>query len=140
MHYPKKTEARIFRAWEEEREKVPIGPNGDDILEARLVRKYGGLRWLDQDNGYRICEAHPDRMFFQKRRGNNKYLIFATYQGYDLTKQPEQHWTSMMLGRKVIMIFMTRSSRSMKIVMKSNVTRKVRNAIVRVIKNEVRGG
>ena len=29
-------------------------------------------------------------MFFQKRRGNNKYLIFATYQGYDLTKQPDQ--------------------------------------------------
>ena len=39
---PKKS-ARIFWAWEEEWEKVPIGPNGDDILETRLVRKYGGF-------------------------------------------------------------------------------------------------
>ena len=45
---------------------------------------------MDQDNGYHVCGAHPDRMFFQKRRDNNKHLIFATYQGYDLTKQPDQ--------------------------------------------------
>ena len=80
----------LYEALEEEWEKVLIGPNRDDMLEARLARKYGGLRWLDQDNCYCVCEAHPDRMFFQKRRGNNKYLIFATYQGYDLTKQPDQ--------------------------------------------------
>ena len=59
---------------------------GDDVHEARLVRKYGGLRWLDADNGYRICETHPDEMFFEKKRGNNKYIIFATYQGFDLEK------------------------------------------------------
>ena len=29
-------------------------------------------------------------MFFQKTRGRNKYLIFATYQGYDLTKSPDE--------------------------------------------------
>ena len=57
---------RLYEALEEEWEKVPIGPNGDDMLEARLVRKYGGLRWLDQDNGYRVCETHANRMFFQK--------------------------------------------------------------------------
>ena len=86
---PKKT-ARIFRAWEEEWEKVKIGPGGDDVHEARLVSKYGGLRWLDADNGYRVCETHPNEMFFEKKRGNNKYIIFATYQGFDLEKSLKQ--------------------------------------------------
>ena len=82
--------ARIFRAWEEGWEKVTVGPGGDDRLEARLVAKYGGLRWLDRDNGFRLCVAHPSSMFFEKRRGNNKYLIFATYARYDLDKPLEQ--------------------------------------------------
>lgn len=83
---------RIFRAWEEEWEKVPISANGNDVLEARLVRKYGGIKWLDPDNGHRLCIAHPNNMFFEKKRGNNKYLIFATYKGYDTSKKPdEQH-------------------------------------------------
>jgi hypothetical protein len=54
-----------------------------DLMEMIYGDKAGEevwrLRWLDQDNGYHVCGAHPDRMFFQKRRGNNKYLIFATY-------------------------------------------------------------
>ncbi len=45
---------RIFRAWEERWERVPIGPNENDLLEARLVRKYGGIKWLDPDNGHRL--------------------------------------------------------------------------------------
>jgi hypothetical protein len=85
-----KQPSRIFRAWEEEWEKVAVGANGDDVLEARMVRKYGGIKWLDPDNGYRLCIGHPDMMFFQKMRGRNKYLIFATYQGYDLTKTPDE--------------------------------------------------
>ncbi len=84
-----KAQARIFRAWEETWEKKKVGPSGDTILEARLVRKYAGLRWLDPDNGYRLCIAHPKRMFFQKKRGNNKYLIFATYEGFDFAKKTE---------------------------------------------------
>ena len=88
------------------------------MLEARLVRKYGGLRWLDQDNGYRVCEMHSDRMFFQKRRVNDKYLIFATYQGYDLTKQPEQQLDKYDAWEKSEYVFMMMSSRIMKIVMK----------------------
>ena len=51
-----------------------------------MVRKYGGLRWLDPDNHYCVCEAHPDKMFFEKKKGNNKYLVFATYRGFDLNK------------------------------------------------------
>ena len=78
--------ARIFRCWEEEWEKEKIGPLGDVVLEARLIRKYAGIKWLDIDNNYRVCEAHPDEMHFEKRRGNNQYLVFATYHGFDLGK------------------------------------------------------
>lgn len=53
------------------------------------MQKYGGLRWNDPDNGYHICEAHPEKMFFEKR-GNNNYCIFATYQGFDLSKPLEK--------------------------------------------------
>eukprot|EP00804_Cyclotella_cryptica_P024597 CCRYP_001605-RA/>CCRYP_001605-RA protein AED:0.15 eAED:0.13 QI:0/0/0/1/1/1/2/0/458 len=81
---------RIFRAWEEGWEKVPIGPNGNDLLEARLVRKCGGIKWLDPDNGYHLCVGHPNKMFFSKKRGNNKYLIFVMYECYDLTKNPDE--------------------------------------------------
>ena len=81
---PKKT--RIFRCWEEEWEKEKIGPQGNVVLEARLIRKYAGIKWLDIDNDYRVCEAHPDKMYFEKKRGNNQYLVFATYHGFDLGK------------------------------------------------------
>jgi len=37
-------DVRIFRAWVEEWEKRKIGPQGDVIFKARLVRKYGGLK------------------------------------------------------------------------------------------------
>ena len=39
-----KQPSRIFRAWEEEWEKVAVGANGDDVLEARMARKYGGIK------------------------------------------------------------------------------------------------
>ena len=81
--------ARLFRCWEEEWEKVHVGPKGNVVLESRLVEKYGGLRWLHPDNGYRICEAHPTKMFFQKKKGDNRYLPFATYHGFDLNKDLE---------------------------------------------------
>ena len=84
-----KPSIRIFRCWEEEWEKAKIGPNGDVVLEARLVSKYAGIKWLDPDNKYRVCEAHPDNMHSEKKRGNNWYLIFATYHGFDLGKNLE---------------------------------------------------
>eukprot|EP00804_Cyclotella_cryptica_P010591 CCRYP_015164-RA/>CCRYP_015164-RA protein AED:0.45 eAED:0.39 QI:0/0/0/1/0/0/2/0/180 len=65
---------RIFRAWEKRWEKVPVGPNGNDLLEARLVRKYGGIKRLDPDNGYRLCVGHP----------------YEFCDGYDLTKNSDE--------------------------------------------------
>jgi hypothetical protein len=44
-----KQPARIFRAWEEEWEKVAVGANGDDVLEAMMVMKYGGIKWSGND-------------------------------------------------------------------------------------------
>ena len=41
---------RIFRAWVETWETDKIGPNGDALFEARLVRKYGSLKWINPDN------------------------------------------------------------------------------------------
>ena len=84
----KPKEARIFRAWEEEWETKKVGPEGDDRFESKLVAKYGGLCWLDVDYNYRRVETHPTKMFFEKKRGDNKYIIFATYEGFDLNKDP----------------------------------------------------
>ena len=42
----------IFHAWEETWEKVKVGPNGDVVLEIRLLEKYGSLVWLDFENEY----------------------------------------------------------------------------------------
>ena len=81
-----KKAVKIFRCWEEGWEKEKVGPKDDNILEARMVRKYGGIKWLDPDNGFRVCEAHPDSMAFEKKRDKNKYNIFATYYGFELGK------------------------------------------------------
>lgn len=83
------SQLRIFRAWEETWEKEKLGPNGNPILEARLVRKYGGLTWLDPDNEFSRRTAHPEQMYFEKKRGNNNYHIFAVKDGYDFELAPD---------------------------------------------------
>ena len=60
-----------------------IGPDGDAIFEARLVRKYGSLRWLNTYNELGLRFYHPNRMNLNKKRGNNKYNIFSTMEGYE---------------------------------------------------------
>ena len=40
---------QVVCCWEEEWEKMKVGPSGHVKLEARLVRKYRGLKWLDPD-------------------------------------------------------------------------------------------
>ena len=41
---------RIFSPWVEEWKTNKIGPNGDAIFGARLLRKYGSLKCLDLEN------------------------------------------------------------------------------------------
>ena len=81
---------RIFRAWTETWEKKKVGPQGDPELEARLVKKYGGLKWLDIDNEYSRRTVHPEMMYFEKKRGNNRYHIFALKDGFDMKLAPDK--------------------------------------------------
>ena len=81
---------RVLRAWQEGWEKRKVGPQGDSIFQARLVRKYGGLCWTDPDHGDTLRTAHPDQMFFQKKKGNNQYHVFAMKDGYDRSRVPDK--------------------------------------------------
>ena len=74
-------EVRILRLWQERWELEKIGPNGDLILEARVTKKYKGLKFFDIDDNNSVLTVH--KMIFQKRRGNNAYLVFATMDGFN---------------------------------------------------------
>ena len=87
--YPDYSSDRVFRAWQENWEKKKIGPGGDPVHKARLVRKYAGLYWLDIDNGNKLLCA-DQRMVFDKKRGENKYHIFAKFDGFDGSKSAEE--------------------------------------------------
>ena len=79
----------VFKAWKESWETRTLKPSGDPIFEARLCRKYGRIEWFHPDNGYAKLMAHPERMWFQKSRGNNHYDVLATMEGYDFSKEPD---------------------------------------------------
>ena len=74
-------EVRILRLWQERWELEKIGPNGNLILEARLTKKYKGLKFFDIDDNNRVMTVH--KMIFQKKRGNNLYHVFATMDGFN---------------------------------------------------------
>ena len=74
---------RIFRAWQETWEKEKLGPKGDHVLEARMLRKYGGLSWRDCDNEDAKVNANPTMMHLDKKRGNNKYCVMGCNEGFD---------------------------------------------------------
>lgn len=59
-----------------------MGPKGDIILEERLRRKYGGLKWVD-DKDYHRYTARSDAMFSSKKRADNQYLVLGVRDGYD---------------------------------------------------------
>ena len=79
---------RIVRAWQERWEIGDVGANGNELLHARFVRKYGWLKWLDPDNGFSTRTAHPEMMYFEKKRGKNRYHILACKEGYDFGLNP----------------------------------------------------
>jgi hypothetical protein len=78
-----KGKIRVVKTWVEGWEKRVLGPSGEYIFEARLIRKYGGLKWFDPDNNVRFT-AHPNKMYFEKRHGNNRYLILGILDGFNL--------------------------------------------------------
>jgi hypothetical protein len=80
-------EVRNFRAWQEQWEKKKVGPNGNKIFEARLLRKYGGIKFFDIDTTpHRVFKVHPSTMWFEKERGNNHYSVIGILDGFDLEK------------------------------------------------------
>jgi hypothetical protein len=90
---------RIFRAWCEKWENKKLKKSGDTVLEARLVNKYGGLKWIDADQEEQpVVTAHPDKMHFVSERGNHRYNVLAMNEGFDVTKheddQDEEIWES----------------------------------------------
>jgi hypothetical protein len=74
---------QILRLWKEQWELKKIGPQGNQLLKARLMSKYGGLKFCDIDEGKRVMTV--TKMVFVKQRGNNAYHAFATLPGYDPT-------------------------------------------------------
>ena len=63
---------RIVRAWQERWWIGDVGTDGDKLLHARFVRKYGGLKWFDPDNEFSTRTAHPEMMCFEKKRGKDR--------------------------------------------------------------------
>ena len=48
-----------------------------------MIRKYGGLKWFDPDDNVEFTE-HPNKMYFKKKRGKNRFLILGILDGFDL--------------------------------------------------------
>ena len=61
-------EMRIFHAWFETWEKRKLSPTGDPIFDLRILRKYGGLKWIYYDNKFTIQVVNPNKMSFNKQR------------------------------------------------------------------------
>ena len=78
----RKGKIRVVKTWVEGWENKVLGPSGDEVFEARLVRKYDGLKWFDPDKRIHFT-AHPDKMHFEKKRGDNQYWIFGVMDGFD---------------------------------------------------------
>ena len=71
----------LIRLWKEWCEQKKIRPQGNHLLEARLMNKYGGLKFFDIDQNNRVITVH--KMVFVKQRVNNSYHVFAAFPGYD---------------------------------------------------------
>ena len=69
-----------------------MGPQGSKIFEARLRRKYGGIKYIDIDSTpHRVFKVHPSTMWFEKERGNNHDSVIGILDGFDLDKPLDHH-------------------------------------------------
>ncbi|EJK52445.1 hypothetical protein THAOC_28275 [Thalassiosira oceanica] len=93
----KEGDTRLFRAWLETWEQEDVGPTGNNYFHARLVKKYGGLKWLDPDTGFSVRTAHPKMMYFHKERNNNGYHVLACMDGYGPVPEPGHFFQSKFL-------------------------------------------
>jgi hypothetical protein len=75
---------RHVRLWRERWEVHVNGPNEDARLKECLMQKYGGLKLYDRGFNNWLLTCH--KPYFQKRRGANRYCIFAVMEGYNPNK------------------------------------------------------
>ncbi len=81
----------IFQAWLEDWEEVNTSVHGDVVLEQKILRKYGGLKFVNPDSGKEFT-VHQDWASFEKEKGNNCYELFCTLDGFD-------DWLLMMISK-----------------------------------------
>ena len=72
-------EVRILKLWQERWELEKIGPNGNSIWEARLTKKYKGLKLVDIDENKRVMTAH--KMIFQKKLVTMRIMCLQRWMG-----------------------------------------------------------
>jgi hypothetical protein len=71
---------RLFKAWIEDWEWECIR-NNDEVAEAKLLQKYGGMRWNDPDGdggGRGMCIAVADNMEFQRGRNGAGWCVIGS--------------------------------------------------------------
>jgi hypothetical protein len=72
---------RLFHAWLEDWEFDCIH-HRDCVSEARLLQKYGGLKWMDPDEKV-LCVAKENRMDYQGGRNGAGWCVIAEQPGND---------------------------------------------------------
>jgi hypothetical protein len=86
----RKKPSKIFRAWLEDWEKEILTTN-DPVNEAKLLQKYGGMVWHDPDTKCNFT-AHPDQMYFNKKRGDKGYCVFGVKETYNHQDPQDDQW------------------------------------------------
>ena len=84
--------------------KKKLGPTGDKIFKARLLRKYAGIKFVDMDSTpQRVFRVHPSTMQFEKERGNNHYSVVGILDGFDLETPLDQEDNSRCTSRGILL-------------------------------------
>ncbi len=72
----------IFQAWLEVWAEVHSVAHGDHVLEQRILRIYGGPKFVDPDSANEFI-VHQNWASFEKEKGNNFDELFFTLDGFD---------------------------------------------------------
>lgn len=86
----KEKTARIFKAWEEEWEKLAITKR-DPVNEAKLLQKYGGLQWYDFDSQMTFYSNEKELRWFKEPRKAGVYCLIGYDENYVEGKTTEEN-------------------------------------------------
>jgi hypothetical protein len=92
IQLPKKRHSRIFKAFYEDWEKDTIRTR-DAVNEAKLLKKYGGLSWQDDDNNEAILTSDKENMHWARlTKTGGGYCVRACDSSYrDDDSNKESH-------------------------------------------------